>query len=193
MPRATWGSGAEPISRDDLENAQGSRFKRYDGPPPPDGIYAFKVNQLRKGKSRQDNDQLIVGLELVPRKGRTEQVPFKGFYITDYIPVMSSTADRLKPFLDAIGVSAADFMERMDVEKDANRQGSRSVQKIGRWVFESGKTYVLAEVITGSYEGKARREIAYGGYWAPSEAAAAEPAPEEDAGATGPVDDEPPF
>lgn len=194
MPRSTWGSGAEPISREDLENAQGSRFKRYDGPTVPDGIYAFKINQLRKGKSQNGNDQLIIGLELVPRKGRPEQVQYKGFYVTDYIPVMSSTADRLKPFLDAIGVSVGDFMDRMMDDGQANRQGSKGIQKFGKWVFESGKVFVLAEVETGSYKGKSRREIAYGGYWAPTEAAAAvEPTTDDDADASGAVDDEPPF
>lgn len=194
MPKSTWGSGSESVSRDDLENAQGARFKRYDGPTVPDGIYAFKINQLRKGKSEAGNDQLIIGLELVPRQGRPEQQPYKGFYITDYIPVMKSTADRLKPFLDAIGVSVDDFLNRMMDDGKANRQGSKGILKFGRWVFESGKVYVLAEVITGSYKGKSRREIAFGGYWAPSEAAsAASTSDNDDADDSDGTDDDPPF
>lgn len=194
MPRSTWGSGADSVSREDLENAQGSRFKRYDGPAVPDGIYAFKINQLRKGQSRNKKDQLIIGLELVPRQGRPEQQPYKGFYITDYIPVLASTADRLRPFLDAIGVSVGDFMDRMVDDGKANRQGSKGILKFGKWVFEPGKVYVLAEVITGSYEGKSRREIAFGGYWAPSEAAsAASTSDDDDADDSDGADNDPPF
>lgn len=200
MGKVTWGSGSAEAapSADELDNAEGRRFKPYDGPPVPAGVYAWKITMLKKGKSNQGNDQLIIGLELVPRRGRADQKQYAGFRVVDYIPVMSSTAERLGPFLKAIGVSGADFLNRTTDDGQKDSRGSVSIVKIGKWVFEPGKTFVLAAIEDArDQKGNARKEVGFGAYWAPSDASSAgsDAAGSDDADAddSGSVDDDPPF
>lgn len=183
MGKVTWGGG---VSAGDIDGAERRQFKPYDGPPVPDGLYAFQIKRIRKGESSKGNPQLIVGLELVPRQSRPDDKPYKSFYLTDFIPVMGSTVERLAPFLDAIGVTGADLLQRTtdDGSEDKN------ILRIGK-VTPLGK-YVLAQIEDNTYEGKTRKVVSFGGYYPPPGAGgtASEPEPSDDDADTG---DDPPF
>lgn len=143
MGKVTWGGD---ISADAIDEAERRQFQPYDGPVPPNALYAWKIKMLKKGKAKSSgNDQLIIGLELAPRTGREDQKPYKGYYRTTYIAVVDSQAGKLAGFLDAIGVTAKDFLNRMydDGEKDA--RGGVRITKIGDWVND-GNQYVLGEL-----------------------------------------------
>lgn len=161
MGKVKWGGG---LSGGDFDNADRNQFSPYDGPPvPTNTLFCWKVKILKRGKSTGGHDQLIVGLELTPRRSRPDEKPYAGFYTTDYIIVREDTLFRVAPFLDAIGVSGADFAERTDVEREADSRGSRSILKIGRWV-NNGKNYVMATLVD-SDDGKGNPRKKIGSYW----------------------------
>lgn len=175
MGKVTWGGD---LSGSDLDNADRSQFKPYDGPTPMNGVYAFRVKLLKRGKSKANNPQLIVGLELVPRQSRPEDGKFKGYFIMDYIPVMESTAFRVAPFLDAIGVSGDDFIKRTTAG-EADERGSLPIVQIGKWKND-GKKIILATLADDQdQQGNPRKRIS--SYWAPEDLSTAdEPEDDED-------------
>jgi len=156
VAKVTWGGG---VTGRALDEADRSQFTPYDGPVPPNKLFCFRVKMLKKGKSSNDNPQLIIGLELVPRRTRPEEKQYKGYYITDYIVVLESTTFRVAPFLDAIGVSGREFAEHTSVGPKDDR-GSKPITKIGHWVND-GKQFVLATLKDGmDQKGNPRKEIA---------------------------------
>lgn len=177
MGKVKWGGG---LSGSDFDNADRSNsFKPYDGPPvPTNTLFCWKIKVLKRGKTTNGYDQLIVGLELTPRRSRPDEKPYAGFYITDYITVMEDSLFRVAPFLDAIGVSGTDFAERTIVEQDADRRGSRAITKIGRWI-NNGKNYVMATTVDGD-DGKGNPRRKVGNYWPIPEAEDSEAEEESD-------------
>lgn len=137
MPRVNW-----RIDRDTIDDFdRDSQFTPYRGPQPPGGaVYQWRVTENVKSVAgtRDKFPQLRVGLELVPRKGMDES-KYKGYYITAFLPISEKTAFRYVPFLDAIGVSSSDFIDRTVVDEDGK------VTKIGRW-RNDGKTLILGQL-----------------------------------------------
>lgn len=173
MAKVTWG-----VSGSDLDEADRDQYTPYDGPTPPNQLFCFRVKMLKKAKTSNGNPQLIIGLELVPRRSRPEEKRYAGYYITDYIVVLDSTTFRVAPFLDAIGVSGSDFAERTSVGEKDDR-GSWPITKIGKWV-NNGKQFVLATLKDGTdRDGNPRKEI--GKYW---------PVPDENGEATAASEDD---
>lgn len=158
MPKATWGN----VTSSALRNEERREFRPYDGPTPPNGVYCFKVKVLKKTESRAKNPQLMVGLELIPRRSRPDDGPYKGYFLADYIPVMESTLFRIVPFIDAIKVSEADFTDRTIADKDGR------ILSVGKAKFgeKAPAVYVMAQIRDAvDNNGNPRKEVA--GYWAP--------------------------
>lgn len=152
MGKVKWGGGVSAQGIDDVDTSK--QFTPYAGPTPPNGVYQFHLKIARIGESKQGNPQLILGLELVPRKDRPEDRRYKGYFLMDYIPVMESTQFRVRPFLDAIGVSGKDFVDRT-VDDGSDK---KNITKIGKWV-QNGKQYVLVSIGMGSDQaGNSRME-----------------------------------
>lgn len=168
MGKVTWGSG---ISAGDIDGAERSQFKPYDGPTPPNAMYAWRIKVLKKGKSAADNTKLIIGLELTPRQSRPEEKRFKGFYVTESIAVVESMAGKLGAFLDAIGVSGSDFMERTKDDGEKDQRGNVKITRIGKWVND-GKTLIMGSIADDSYNGETRKRIS--NFW-PVEVAQTQP------------------
>ena len=150
MGKVKWGGG---ISQDAIDEVDTSKqFTPYDGPTPPNGVYRFVVKVLRKASSNAGNPQLQIGLELVPRSDRPDQKPFKGYFMMDFIPVMDSTAWRLRPFLDAIGVTSKEFVNGTMTDEDDN------ITKIGKKVVKG--TLVAVSIKDGQdQKGNSRKEV----------------------------------
>lgn len=160
MGKVKWGGG---VTADSLDNAERDQFAPYTGPAVPNGVYCWKIKVLRRGKSSGGHGQLIIGLELTPRRSRPEEKPYKGYFITDYIVVTEGSQFRVVRFLDGIGVTGREFVDGTITTGEANKWGSFEISKIGKWVND-GKQYILASLVDGEDgQGNPRREI--GGYW----------------------------
>jgi len=174
VPKVTWGGG---VTADDIDSAERSQFKPYDGPPVPNGMYAWRVKQLKKGKSQADNPKVIYGLELLPRRSRPDEKKYAGFYVSGSIAVVESQAFKLGPFLDALGVSSTDFLNRTSVEAEKDNYGNAKITKIGEWLND-GKTIVLASLgDENDQKGNSRKAIM--NFW-PVEETAAKSSDEDD-------------
>lgn len=182
MGKVRWGGGVTAQAIDDVDTSK--RFTPYEGPIPPAGVYRWWLKLLRITQSSNKNDQIMMGLQLTPRSDMPEQKRFKGYWITNYVPIMDSTAFRVREFTDWIGVSSKDFMTGTvdDGSKD------RNILKVGRWV-NTGQLILPVAIGWGEYNGKERMEVTQ-----LIPASAANDADEDDGAdddATG--DDEPPF
>lgn len=112
--RVTWGDEDLESALDDYE---GSEFKTYEGERPRKGTYQFKLVKLEQTKSSGGWPQLIAHWELAPNKLQHKE--FKGYYMRDYIVVKpdGSTAFRVRPLLDALGVTAKQFRTATQANK----------------------------------------------------------------------------
>jgi len=154
MPRVNWGVSARDIDNFDRD----TQYKPYDGPTPTNGVYQFKLKVLKAiAGTRAKNPQLRIGLELVPRKGRTDERQYAGYFLMAFAPISDKTGFRYIPFLDAIGVSGKDFEERTIVDTEGN------IKKIGRW-GNTGNEMIMAEIKDGQdKDGNSRKDIGWMG------------------------------
>lgn len=151
MGKVKWGGGISQNALDEVDTSK--QFSPYDGPVPPAGVYRFIVKVLKETTSSNNNPQLQIGLELVPRSDIPEQRRYKGYFMMDFIPVMDSVAWRLRPFLDAIGVTSREFVNGTVNDEDKN------ITKIGKKVVKG--TVIAVSIRNGQDQrGNARMEVA---------------------------------
>jgi hypothetical protein len=110
MAKVTWGGAELESALSDYE-ADEQQYESYDGERPPKGLYRWNI-RMEKTISSGGFNQLIVHLTLDPHNSRTNQ--YKGYYCRDYIIVKEdgSTAFRVRPLLDAMGVTAKQFRQQ---------------------------------------------------------------------------------
>lgn len=153
MPRVRW--KIKPTAIDEFDRE--SQYTPYTGPTPPNGVYQFSIKQLKYcADTKEAPEQLRVGLELVPRKSRSDERAYKGYFIMAFLNVMEKTAFLYVPFCDAIGVSGKDFCERTIADEDGN------VSKIGRW-RQDGQTIIMAQIQDKTYQGVTRKNVTWMG------------------------------
>ncbi len=153
MGKVTWGGDFDGSTFDDAERSQ---FKPYDGPIPANAMYAWKVKNVKRGETSNGNDQLIIGLELIPRRSRPDEKKYKGYYITHFLVMTEGTAWKVAPFLDALGVSGADLVSRTKDTGEEDNRGNVPLVSIGKWKND-GSTIVLASLEDDDYkEGRKR-------------------------------------
>jgi len=151
MPKANWGVSSSDINNFDREK----QYKPYTGPIPPSGaVFQWKVKVLKYfPATQQRNPQLRIGLELVPQ--RKDEKKYAGFFVMTFRAVTPKTQFNYVPFLDAIGVSANDFINRTNVDQEGN------VIRIGGW-RNSGDEMVLAQLKDSDDEkGNPRKDIGW--------------------------------
>lgn len=135
MPRANWGVESSDVDSFDRD----SQYAPYTGPVPPSAVYQWKVKVLKHmAGTREKLPQLRVGLELVPRAEYDER-KFKGYFAMAFLPIGEKTGFRYVPFLDALGVSGADFTRKTITDEEGN------IKRIGQW-RNDGDTVILAEL-----------------------------------------------
>jgi hypothetical protein len=108
MPKATWGSGDQALSAADIDGAKSNEFSPYSGPIPPAGLYRFIVKQMKQGLSAAGNPKLQIVMEL-DGTWKSNHKKFDGCPLFDNMPVMKSTAFRVKAFCEAFGISSKQF------------------------------------------------------------------------------------
>lgn len=117
MPKAKWGAGDNALSAGDIDGAERQEAqKRYSGPQPPSGTYRFVLKSLKKDSSAAGNDKVIV-TSILDGTWMANHKQYDGFPMWDHLPVMASTKERVANFLDAIGATGADLMEKALVDE----------------------------------------------------------------------------
>lgn len=109
MAKVTWGGTALESALDDYDPDDNSGgYSEYMGERPPKGVYRFRV-KMDKTESKGGFPQIIVRLTLDPDKPAHKQ--FKGYGCLDFVIVKDdgSTAFRVRPLLDALGVTSKQF------------------------------------------------------------------------------------
>lgn len=149
MPRARWNISASDVDDFDRE----SQFKLYKGPIPPNSAFLFRIKVLKfVSGTREKHPQLRIGLELVPRRGHDEK-KYAGYFIMAFRAITPKSNMFYVPFLDAIGVSGADFADRTITDEEGN------VRRIGRWKND-GKQLIYAQLKDGQdQDGNTRQEV----------------------------------
>lgn len=104
MPKAKWGD----FSSDDIDKAESNSFTPYAGDVPPAGLYRFTVKQMKQGESQACNPKLQVVMEL-DGSWKPNHKKFDGAPLFDNMPVMKSTAFRVKAFCEAFGITSKQF------------------------------------------------------------------------------------
>lgn len=137
MPKVRWGISASDIDEYDRDN----QYTPYTGPTPPNAVYQWQVKVLKYvAGGRESHDQLRIGLELVPRKGRKDEAKYAGYFVMKFCHITSKAAFTYVPFLDAIGASGDDFKERTISDEEGN------IKKIGRW-RNNGDEILMGQLI----------------------------------------------
>ena len=133
MPRANWNISADVIDDWDRD----SQFVPYSGPVPPNRVYKWQITALTyapgEGKKRA---QLSIGLTLVART--KEEKEYEGYRCWKNAWPSPKNQFTYVPFLDALGVSGADFERRCNIDEEGNILG------IGRW-HNNGRTLILGQ------------------------------------------------
>lgn len=117
MAKVSWG-GAD--LEDALNEWEPNEFQTYAGDRPPRGVYQFKLQKLEAATSTNGFPQLIAHWVLEPSK--PDHRKFKGYYMRDYIVVKEdgSTAFRVRPLLDALGVTVKQFRQNTVDDNEGN-------------------------------------------------------------------------
>lgn len=152
MPKANWGISASDVESFDRER----QYKPYDGPMPVNGVYRWRVTQLKFVAATSGKfPQMRIGLELQPRN--KEEGKYKGYRLMLFPPISDRTAFRYVPFLDAIGVSGKEFETGTIVDEEGN------IKKIGRWRF-TDSIFIKGEVKDDTDQnGNPRKDIGWMG------------------------------
>lgn len=113
-PKATWGD----FSSSDIDNAETREgFTPYSGPLPRAGLYRFTCKFMKKGKSQTGNHKMQMLWEL-DGSWKPEHKKFDGAPLWDNMPVMKSTAFRVRAFCEAIGLTSKEFQTRIITDDD---------------------------------------------------------------------------
>lgn len=136
MPKAKWAD----ISTDDIESAESSGRQPYEGSLPKAGVYRFRLIQAKQEKSQGGNDKLRTGWEL-DGSYKTEHEKYNGAPLWDHMPVMQSTAFRVKALCLALGVTSKDFYGATVTDEDG------VVTKMGSRVFKDRDVFCYINVM----------------------------------------------
>ena len=118
MPKATWGAGDQVLTADDVNSAERTEArKRYSGELPMSGTYRYVIQSLKQGESSKGNPKLTV-TALLDGNWMPNHKQYDGCPIWDHIPVMKSTEGRVANFLDAIGASGEDLLNKTVVDEN---------------------------------------------------------------------------
>jgi hypothetical protein len=151
-PKVTWG-----INEDTIADAESRQFVPYDGPELVHrAVYRFAVERIRRETSRAGNP--MITLLLLADDDRDGKKEYNGAPVWDRVPVMASTAFRVRAFCDALGVTYKDFLTK--TVTDGTEEDN--ITAIGPVKFGGKKpVHVKAQVIIGQDDqGQPRPEVA---------------------------------
>lgn len=129
MPKAKWAN--TDLTADDINNAE-EREGGYAGELPPKGVYRFKLGYIKQDTSKAGNDKLVIMARLDGTWKDAKFKEFGGCPIWDHMPLGKESAFRPKALCSALGVTAADLMNKTIVDE------SGMITKIGAKAITEG-------------------------------------------------------
>lgn len=148
MPTVNWGLSVKAVESFDRD----AQFAPYRGQIPPNAVYRWRVYKLQFFPGGTEKyPQLRIFVELLPRT--KAEGKYRGFRVVSFRAVADHTPFNYVPFLDAIGVTAPDFVNRTKVDSEGN------VLSIGRW-RNNGKQEIDAQLVSEEdLKGAERKDI----------------------------------
>lgn len=133
MPKAKWGAGDKALTAGDIDGAERSESRvRYSGPQIiPSGTYRWVIQYIKQTESTAKNPMIEVMLTL-DSTWKANHAEFEGFPMWDRITVIESTKEKLANFLDSIGATGSDLLDKCILD-----EGNR-VTKLGNVGDPSG-------------------------------------------------------
>lgn len=127
MPKAKWSN--TDLDKDSIENAE-TRAGSYAGPLPPKGVYRFKLRYMKEGESKEGNPKIVI-LAVLDGTWRKEHKKYDGCPLFDHLPMLQSMAWRAKALCGALGVTAADLLNKTVVDEDGviTKIGNRAIKE----------------------------------------------------------------
>lgn len=185
MPKAKWGAGDNPLTAEDIDNAEVVESRaRYSGELPPAGTYRFTLGRLKKDISTAGNDKVVV-IALLDGSWRKNHKQYDGAPVFHHLALTKKNSQQVRNFLDAIGGTSKDLMQ------DTITDEAGYITKMGRVGDPEGiQVYITVQhsKTTPEYPNK-RLEVSYAGYIMVDDAD-----PDADDGTTdADGGDEPPF
>lgn len=118
MPKAKWGAGDNMLTADDINSAeQIESQQRYSGPVPPGGTYRFVIRSLKQGTANSGNAKVVVMLVL-DGSWQPNHKQYDGAPIWHHLALSKANAANVRNFLDAIGATADDLLNRSIVDEN---------------------------------------------------------------------------
>lgn len=117
MPKAKWGSGDQALTAADIDGAENRGFSPYAGEYPRSGLYRFTIKRMKQGTSSAGNPKLQIISEL-DGTWKPEHKKYDGCPLFDNMPVMKSTAFRVKAFCEAVGMTSKEFYAGIIVDEN---------------------------------------------------------------------------
>ena len=119
MAKVTWGGSALESALDDYDPNEAGQYSDYMGDRPPKGVYRWRI-RMDKTESKGGFPQILVRLTLDDPKNKQ----YNGYGCMDFVIVKDdgSTAFRVRPLLDALGVTSKQF-RTMTVTRATDRTG----------------------------------------------------------------------
>lgn len=188
MPKATWGAGDNPLTADDIEQAQAPESRaRYSGEVPPGGTYRFTLGRLKKDVSSNGNDMIRI-TAFLDGDWKPNHKQYNGAPLFTQVTLTKSNAPNVKNFLESIGATSKDLMTGTITDE------SGFITKLGRVGDPEGiQVYVTVKQSTRTAEyPNPRLETAYAPFII-VEDDDADDTGTDDGAVTGDGDDEPPF
>jgi hypothetical protein len=133
MGKIKWGGD---IEQSDIDNAE-VREGRYIGEIPPSGVYRFRLKSMKVGESNSGNPKLQM-FWVIDGSWQAGHKKYDGCPLFDHMPVTKSSAFRAKALCAAIGVSSADFTNKVIADADGY------VTKIGKLAVNEDLTVFAA-------------------------------------------------
>lgn len=159
MPRVNWtgDDDEDALTAADIEGAEDG-FQAYAGDLPPGGVYRFRIGHMRYTKANSTTSKgLNVRLSL-DGSWKPNHQKFDGCPLWDTVWITKGAAAFVKAFCQAVGVSAADILNKVVVDEDGY------VTKIGAKVIKPDEILAYVAVKRGEYNDNPRLEKAGTGY-----------------------------
>lgn len=127
MPKAKWSNS--DLKPEDINEAE-ERAGSYAGPLPPKGVYRFKLRSMKQGESGAGNDKIVV-FAVLDATWRPEHKKYNGAPLWDHMPLTKEQAWRSKALCAALGVTAADLLNKTVVDDDGyiTKIGTKTIKE----------------------------------------------------------------